>query len=686
MIPSPAALDSVPPSGHSWAMSDPNQAAAEPGAAESIEGEARGGAGLRELLAIAVLIAVAVGSRLAASEYVITRWTSDGGVACLMAKHHAEGKWPLIFYGQHYNGSLEALVAAPFHAYLPPVEMEGDGWTRGSLYRMSYAQTLLGALLALMAYVLCRQAVGVGPALVGSLAVAFGTLPLLENVGGQNHSYHLTSIIGALILLVGVPFARDPRPGRAVALGLLAALGWVNNPQIASFLGAVVLLLLARGQLFAWLRRDRPQTAPWAGWGLLLLGAAYATTLGVVTYLACMEPGARDTLLKAQLGEDVSMQRPEKVLGMLVMGLAALIGVLELLLSQQRGRFMLIGLCFAVPASLAIVPGVINKQRIAAMAEEAGTEPERKLGSPGGLFPQHIPAHAYRLIDQSSSDRRVDGGQLTFQLFGHARAHGHDHVHNAYPVLDPGLWEAFRTLAIALALAGVGVWLHRYGCGLGELLARRAPEASVPLALGVQALLLLCLYCNGPEEIYEKYLQPLWLILALALALLVDAVAKRGRALTAVVVLLIVGFYFTASAYAYAYMQGRWAQGEAETTRDYRHWQQLESIIDTCREQGIEAGYANYWVGYRITYMTDERLVLAEWPWPHNRRVYYEPYNARMRNAGDRRIAMILDTSGTLGDQEIQMGFFDPMFHYKRLILEETREIGMFKVLICRRK
>jgi 4-amino-4-deoxy-L-arabinose transferase-like glycosyltransferase len=173
------------------------------------------------------------------------QWSIDGDEAIvgLMAKHILEGRGiPVFYYGQHYMGSLEAILAAGSFALfgVTPVAL--------SLVPLIFSLALVPLLYALASSLGGRTA-GRAAALLAAFPPSALIIWSVKARGG----FIEVLVLGALALLLTARWfsARAGSIRYPAAIGVVLGIGWWVNNQILYFilpiaLGAMVLLV---GQL-----------------------------------------------------------------------------------------------------------------------------------------------------------------------------------------------------------------------------------------------------------------------------------------------------------------------------------------------------------------------------------------------------------------------------------------------------
>lgn len=242
-----------------------------------------------DLLFLGAMLALGLALRLDLLLAVDFRLDADEAIVGLMAKHLLErGTLPVFYYGQHYMGSLEALLAAvSFAAFgLSPLALK--------LVPLTFSLALI-ALLYLIAEAL-------GGRRAGRLAALFAAVPpamLLLWSGKARGGFIEIVCIGAAALALTLRWLRQERPGSSltVLIGLLLGLGWWVNNQIVYFMLPIGLWLALA------LRREplRLVHHALAGLAAFFVGGApfwvYNVRNGFVTFDMLGRSGWRDAFL-----------------------------------------------------------------------------------------------------------------------------------------------------------------------------------------------------------------------------------------------------------------------------------------------------------------------------------------------------------------------------------------------------
>ena len=196
---------------------------------------------LRELLLIVFLMIVATAVRLDFMRGVQWSIDADEAIVGLMGKHILEGRGiPTFYYGQHYMGSLEAILASVSFA----------------LFGISNFSLQLVPLLSAVALVPIMHRLGsvLGGLQAGRVAALLMALPpagLIIWSSKARGGFIEILVLGALALLLTTRWLQGSVTRRSypVLLGIILGLGWWVNNQIVYFIIPVAIfsaLCLAR--------------------------------------------------------------------------------------------------------------------------------------------------------------------------------------------------------------------------------------------------------------------------------------------------------------------------------------------------------------------------------------------------------------------------------------------------------
>lgn len=216
-------------------------------------------------LVCAALMLLALVFRVVLMRTVYPYIDSDEAIIGLMAYHIGDGDRPLLYYGQPYQGSLEAYLAAL------AFRLGGAGDFTLRLPALAFSVGFVGAIYALGATLYGRR-----NAVLSALFVALGPGLLIFHSTAAGYGYIEVMVCGAILLLLA---ARYPDP-RAVPLpvalagGALAGFGVWMEPLMAEYLAPLALAYLLP-LLIAW------RTTPLAGW-LRALRALAVSLFGLV--------------------------------------------------------------------------------------------------------------------------------------------------------------------------------------------------------------------------------------------------------------------------------------------------------------------------------------------------------------------------------------------------------------------
>jgi hypothetical protein len=166
------------------------------------------------------------------------QFTIDGDEAIvgLMGKHIIEGRGiPTFYYGQHYMGSLEAIMASL------------SFWLFGiSPFTLQLVPLVWSLALIPVMYLLGRSIVSRVAGLVAASLVALPAPALIVWSSKARGGFIEVVVLGAIALLIMIAWIRD-HPERLrypLTLGLVLGLGWWVNNQIVYFIVPVSIYAL----------------------------------------------------------------------------------------------------------------------------------------------------------------------------------------------------------------------------------------------------------------------------------------------------------------------------------------------------------------------------------------------------------------------------------------------------------
>jgi uncharacterized membrane protein len=161
---------------------------------------------------------------------------SDEAIVGLMAKHIYEGKTlPTFYYGQHYMGSLEAILASFSFAVFGI-----------SNFALKLVPLLFSIAFIPLMYLLTYQCAGRSVALLTALLVAIPPTPLIVWGSKARGGFIEVICIGALAFLASFIWLNRNRSNLLLTTvtGLLLGLGWWVNNQIIFFMPAIGLVFV----------------------------------------------------------------------------------------------------------------------------------------------------------------------------------------------------------------------------------------------------------------------------------------------------------------------------------------------------------------------------------------------------------------------------------------------------------
>ncbi|MCB2225985.1 MAG: glycosyltransferase family 39 protein [Desulfarculaceae bacterium] len=215
-------------------------------------------------VAIRLLLVLLAGALVRGAYLAWPYLDSDIAVVGLMARHALEGEFTPLFWGNHYGGSLEAILAA------------GSFALAGATPRVLNATAALISLAYLpLLYLLGKELINQRAGLAAALLSALGPYMLVA-YSVVARGLHVEMLpLGALLLWLTVRLLKagplaSGQAGALIAWGLTAGVGVWTNPLFVYFLPPTLLLLLYRAPRLL---------ISWRFWGMALAGLVGASPL-----------------------------------------------------------------------------------------------------------------------------------------------------------------------------------------------------------------------------------------------------------------------------------------------------------------------------------------------------------------------------------------------------------------------
>lgn len=171
---------------------------------------------------------------LIASHFVID---ADEAIVGLMGKHILEGRGiPTFYYGQHYMGSLEALLSAA-----------AFGIFGVSCIALKMVPLFVSLLLIPLFYAFMRNFAGIAAARFGTVLLALPPAALVEWSSKARGGFIEVVFIGTAALLLTVKWLQSEQKSLLGIfwIGLILGIGWWVNNQIVYFITAIGSVFLS---------------------------------------------------------------------------------------------------------------------------------------------------------------------------------------------------------------------------------------------------------------------------------------------------------------------------------------------------------------------------------------------------------------------------------------------------------
>jgi hypothetical protein len=426
---------------------------------------------------------------------------ADEAIVGLMGRDILLGRGvPVFYYGQHYMGSLEALMASLSFALFG-----------ASPFSLQLVPLLWSLVLIVLAYGLGRVIAGSRAGLISASLMAIGPPALLVWSSKARGGFIEVVVLGALALLITIEWIRN-HPERLrypCALGLVLGIGWWVNNQIIYFILPIAIFSLIHAFSRS-MRLGAPQ---------IVYGSTFRVWRGV----------------------------------------AAIIGVGFLSFLLGGAPYWYYNFRFGFPS--------------AGMFKFASWE----------QFADHLKGLRMTALPA------IVGAQRFWQRL---------------PVFPFSRYFALLLYVLPIAVLILSRWRQILGLFKGQI-DRRAP---------IELLVLFCISCCLIFSISSfgwlvqapRYLLPIYIGLYPLIAVCCDRLWRRSQALGAAYLIALIAFQIASSYYG-----GRGLSGEPIVFGGQRVARDHRALIERLGQLGISRIRANYWIGYRLAFETEERVTFT---------------------------------------------------------------------------
>ncbi|HMP88763.1 MAG TPA: hypothetical protein PJ991_01105 [Kiritimatiellia bacterium] len=258
-----------------------------------------------------VLIGIGILLRIAGALLLSGSYSRDHTVPCLMAKHISEGvRFPAMYYGQAYLGSLEAYFGAVF--YRLPIDKN---------FACNLGTALFGIAIIPLIWYWGRRAGGITAGLFALGLLTIGPPIYMQFMNWSFGAYAALTFFNTATLLLAMKIievhrGRNSVPGFhwMLALGFVAGLAWWSGPLVLPGLITTAMLFLFHfrtkclrlpvlsgvsaafiaGSLPFWLWNYQNE---WASLKFIRSGTSGSFSKGLVLYAKAMADTAMDSMV-----------------------------------------------------------------------------------------------------------------------------------------------------------------------------------------------------------------------------------------------------------------------------------------------------------------------------------------------------------------------------------------------------
>jgi hypothetical protein len=363
---------------------------------------------------------------------------------------------------------------------------------------------------------------------------------------------------------------RDTRSTGALALAA-AAFGfglWVHQYIVYYAIALAICVLATTPAARAWLRDliVGPDLSPLTR--LLTLGLGVVAAVYVALGMAAFVVGGFDVTVG---GRFVSMHSPQRLwrIGAALVGIAALIRVSSQLAKPERGPGRSLAFAMLIGFAAGYAPA------IGAALVSRGSAPVPRIDAAG-------------LVTASSTIATT----IVPMVFGFR-----SHTTEWLPVSP---WLALILVAVmAMSIRAIST----------------RPMTPFFHILAVVVPLVFLVSGSFVDSQSYRYLMPIYGAVPAVLAIGIDDVWRWRRGAAIAVLVSVVALF--------AAQQIAWYERLSPDTRS-------QAIVDCLTVHGLRGAVADYWVSYKVTFLSNERLILA----PSNGIDRYPPYTAFVRSLG----------------------------------------------------
>lgn len=426
---------------------------------------------------------------------------ADEAIVGLMGRDILLGRGvPVFYYGQHYMGSLEAVMASVSFALFGV-----------SPFSLQLVPLLWSLVLIVLAYGLGRAIAGSRAGLIAASLMAVAPPALLVWSSKARGGFIEVVVLGAVALWITIEWIRN-HPERLrypSALGLVLGIGWWVNNQIIYFIVPIALFSVIHAFSRS-MRLGAPQ---------IVHGTTFRIWRGVAA-IAC-------------------------------------VGFLSFLLGGLPYWYYNIGLGF--PS--------------AGMFKFASWE----------QFTDHLEGLRMTALPA------IVGAQRFWQRL---------------PVFPFSRHIAIALYVLPTAVLMLSRWRQILGLFKGQI-DRRSP---------IELLVFFCISCCLVFSVSSfgwlvqapRYLLPLYIGLYPLIAVCCDRLWRRSQALGVAYLVALLAFQVASSYYG-----GRGLSGEPVVFGGQRVARDHSTLIEKLERLGISRIRANYWIGYRLAFETEERITFT---------------------------------------------------------------------------